>query len=64
MSLRGCFGCLKFLVFVVNFLFWLLGKETFLWPNYVVCGIERHFYGQTMLSVARLKERQDRGVVK
>ncbi|TRY73046.1 hypothetical protein TCAL_03336 [Tigriopus californicus] len=25
MSLRGCFGCLKFLVFVVNFLFWLFG---------------------------------------
>jgi len=23
--LRGCFGCLKFLVFVVNFLFWLFG---------------------------------------
>ena len=26
MALRGCFGCLKFLVFVVNFLFWLFGK--------------------------------------
>jgi len=25
MALRGCFGCLKFLVFVVNFLFWLFG---------------------------------------
>lgn len=25
MALRGCFGCLKFLVFVVNFLFWLCG---------------------------------------
>ncbi|CAB4067081.1 CD9 [Lepeophtheirus salmonis] len=25
MTLRGCFGCLKFLVFVANFLFWCLG---------------------------------------
>jgi hypothetical protein len=25
MGLSGCYGCLKFLVFIINFLFWLLG---------------------------------------
>ncbi len=29
MSLRGCFGCLKFLVFVVNFIFWLFGTYVY-----------------------------------
>jgi hypothetical protein len=51
MSLRGCFGCLKFLVFVVNFLFWLFGTFLNLQCN---CGARKVLYMQADARVAKM----------
>jgi len=46
MALRGCFSCLKFLVFIVNFLFWLLGLGVMAVSLWLL--FDQHLYLQTV----------------
>lgn len=46
MALRGCFSCLKFLVFIVNFLFWLLGLGVVAVSLWLL--FDQHLYLQTV----------------